>query len=120
MTRLHCALLDPYHEECDALVAGFDFHMMQESFLALSEHTKRHFAHEESIMKMHDFYGLYEHQEEHHKILTEMEYFYAMLEKGRSAFAKNYIEHALSERLENHIRMIDSQLAMFLKQKVLC
>jgi len=119
MLSLNYPLLDHYHEQSEALLASFDFAHFETSFLQLIEYTKEHFAHEESLMQTHAFYGYREHYEEHQKILAEMQRFYDMALLGNTLFAKNYIKNGVAERFDLHIRNIDSQLCMFLKsQKV--
>lgn len=115
MIHLQCPLLDEHHTEFYTLLDSFNPNAFEASFMRLLEHTRTHFAHEESLMKEHRFQGYFEHHEEHVKILSEMEYFLTLAQNGRYVFAKNYIAHGIQERFENHIRNIDSQLALFLK-----
>lgn len=117
MLSLNCPELDAYHKECDDLLSSFDHSHFTDSFSALIKHTKEHFAHEEGIMKELNFQGYFEHFEEHQKILGEMSQFLAMALQGNTLFAKNYIKNGVGERLDIHIRNIDSQLAMFLKNR---
>ncbi len=120
MISLQCPELDRYHEESDALLERFDFSHFEASFQKLLEHTQEHFANEERLMQENRFYGLAEHQAEHRSILAEMSRFYAMALNGQMLFAKSYIKNGVKERLDLHIRNIDSQLAMFLKSQNKC
>lgn len=115
MICLHCPLLDEHHAAFYALLDSFNPNAFEISFMALLEHTRTHFAHEESLMKEHRYQGYFEHHEGHVKILSEMEYFLTLAQSGHYLFAKNYIANGIQERFENHIRNIDSQLALFLK-----
>ncbi|AHJ13681.1 bacteriohemerythrin [Sulfurospirillum multivorans] len=115
MLSLNCPELDTYHLQCDELLSSFDYTHFTESFSALIHHTKEHFANEERLMKELHFQGYMEHFEEHQKILGEMSQFLAMAMQGNTLFAKNYIKNGVGDRLDLHIRNIDSQLAMFLK-----
>jgi len=117
MLSLNCPLLDGYHEQSETLLSSFDFAHFEASFLHLIDYTKEHFAHEESLMQAHNFYGYREHCDEHHTILAEMQRFYDMALLGNTLFAKNYIKSGIAERFDVHIRTIDSQLAMFLKRQ---
>ena len=84
-------------------------------FEEMIEHTKEHFAYEEALMYKYDFYGKYEHMDEHTTLLAEMNYFY---EKARqmTLFGKAYINEYAYEKFKRHIINIDSQLAMFFKE----
>ena len=84
-------------------------------FSKLIEHSKAHFAFEESLMREHNFYGLNEHIKEHQKLLDEMEYFYKKAQKIK-AFGRSYIDDYAFESFHKHVVTIDAQLAMFLKQ----
>lgn len=89
-------------------------------FLSLFEemitHTREHFTYEESIMTQHNFYGKQEHLDEHENLLNEMRYFYQKAKKI-PAFGRSYINDYAFEKFKRHIINIDSQLAMFLKNK---
>ena len=69
MIHLQCPLLDEHHTEFYALLDSFNPNAFEASFMRLLEHTRTHFAHEESLMKEHRFQGYFEHHEEHVKIL---------------------------------------------------
>lgn len=89
-------------------------------FLTLFEEmitqTKEHFALEEHLMREHDFYGLTEHFQEHQTLLGEMEHFY-MKSKKMPIFGQSYVNEYAYEKFKRHVTNIDSQLAMFLKEK---
>lgn len=85
-------------------------------FVEMLEQTKEHFAFEEAVMQEEGFYGMQEHCAEHENLLGEMNYFY---EKARRvpALGKAYIHDYAYEKFRRHVANIDSQLAMFLKEK---
>lgn len=87
-----------------------------EKFAQLIEHTEAHFAHEESLMEELGFQGTYEHKEEHNSLLNEMRYFY---EKSRKMpmFGRSYVNEYAFDKFKRHVLNIDSQLAMFLKER---
>ena len=118
LMTLNCPELDIYHKECEELLQNFDYLDFMTSYTTLLEHTQKHFAHEEHLMKTLNFRGFSEHYEEHQKILGEMSQFLAMANRGNVFLAKNYVKNTLSERFDLHVRNIDSQLAMFLKTQV--
>ncbi len=117
--NLGIAALDATHQESltlldDVKSASKEDFMVR--FDALIAHTKAHFESEETIMREHAFYGYAEHRDEHANLLGEMIHFY---EKGKKipAFARSYIDEYAYEKFRRHIINIDSQLAMFLKEK---
>ena len=85
-------------------------------FQEMIEHTKEHFAYEEEIMDKYAFYAKQEHFDEHKALLGEMEYFYEKAQKI-PMFGKSYINDYAYDKFKRHIINIDSQLAMFLKEK---
>jgi hemerythrin len=117
--QLNIPDMDKMHDEFLHLLAKVHS-CDDESFLQLFEeminHTKEHFAFEESIMTKHDFYGVQEHVDEHANLLSEMIYFYEKAQKF-PAFGKSYINDYALEKFKRHVINIDSQLAMFLKEK---
>ena len=86
-----------------------------EGLEAVLEHSRRHFAEEEAWMEAGGYAGIGEHKEEHRKILGEMEGFLQMAKKGRTPFARAYVNQGMPERLAHHIRNIDSELAAWKK-----
>ncbi len=87
-------------------------------FQEMITQTKEHFEFEEHLMRQHHFYGLQEHLHEHENLLGEMEHFYEKSKK-MPQFGQSYIHEYAYERFKRHITNIDSQLAMFLKEKAL-
>lgn len=117
--RLGIDSMDEKHDEFLALLSQIQS-SSADKFLSLFEemieHTKAHFSYEESIMNEHSFYGKGEHFEEHSNLLGEMQYFYDKAKKTPS-FGKSYINNYACEKFQRHIINIDSQLAMFLKER---
>jgi hemerythrin-like metal-binding protein len=111
--------MDKKHDEFLALLSQIQS-SSADKFMSLFEemiqHTKEHFSYEESIMNEHNFYAKGEHFEEHSNLLGEMQYFYDKAMKN-PAFGKSYINNYAYEKFHRHIINIDSQLAMFLKEK---
>jgi len=98
------------------ILAASDTAALPSAFETLYYHTKAHFAEEEALMEKSGFAGLSEHRSEHEKLLGEMHYFLQKVQRGRSVFAKAYIQEYLPEKFYRHIINIDSQLAAYLKQ----
>ena len=117
--ELHVAPMDAKHEEFLLLLQKMQS-SSKEDFLPLFKqmitHTQEHFAFEESIMNEYNFYDKHEHFSEHKNLLDEMHYFY---EKGKKSppFAKSYNNEYSYEKFKRHVINIDSQLAMFIKER---
>lgn len=117
--QLDISSMDETHHEFLDILAKIQSCNDKEFLLLFDEmitHTKEHFAYEESIMREHDFYGLQEHRNEHVNLLNEMQYFFQKAKKIPS-FGKSYINDYAYDKFKRHILNIDSQLAMFLKEK---
>ena len=74
--ELNIPQMDAKHDEFLELLEQIkqanreEFHPL---FKEMIEHTKEHFAFEESLMDKYEFYGKAEHVDEHTKLLDEME-----------------------------------------------
>ena len=116
---LHVSVMDERHEEFLVLLQRIQ-NCSKEEFMPLFaqmiEHTKEHFAFEEEIMNTNAFYAKGEHFDEHRTLLGEMEYFYEKAQKFPT-FGKSYINDYALDKFKRHIINIDSQLAMFLKDR---
>lgn len=78
--------------------------------------TEEHFSFEERLMREYEYQGLQEHLQEHHNLLSEMKHFYERSKK-MLLFGETYINEYAYEKFKWHVTHIDSQLAMFLKEK---
>lgn len=87
-------------------------------FEAMILHTQEHFAFEEEMMHTYNFYGRQEHIDEHATLLGEMQYFFEK-SKRMPMVGRAYINDYALEKFTRHILNIDSQLAMFLKERQL-
>lgn len=116
---LNVESMDSYHNEYLELLEEIgscaDDRFMS-LFEKMIEHTKEHFRFEEELMEKHGFSSKQEHLDEHANMLGEMEYFYERAKKMR-AFGRSYINEYAYDKFKRHILNIDSQLAMFLKDK---
>jgi len=116
---LNIPAIDAKHDEFLELLSEIKS-CQNEQFLPLFkemiEHTREHFAFEEELMEKYSFYAKAEHFEEHKNLLGEMEYFYQKAQK-MLMFGKSYINEYAYDKFKRHIVNIDSQLAMFLKEK---
>jgi len=116
---LHVTVMDEKHEEFLELLKKIQSCPKEEFmplFAQMIEHTKEHFAFEEEIMNTNAFYAKGEHFDEHKNLLGEMEYFYEKAKK-LPMFGKSYINEYAFDKFKRHVINIDSQLAMFVKDK---
>lgn len=117
--QLNIPKMDEKHDEFILLLDQVKSCKSQEFLILFEEmiqHTKEHFAYEESIMDQYSFYGRQEHMDEHTNLLNEMQYFFQKAQKI-PLFGKSYINDYAYEKFKRHIINIDSQLAMFLKEQ---
>ncbi|WP_345991787.1 hemerythrin family protein [Sulfurimonas sp. HSL-1716] len=117
--HVNIPLMDEKHEEFLTLLSNIRSCEKNEFlplFKEMIEHTKEHFAFEEELMKKYEFYAKGEHLDEHKNLLGEMEYFYEKAQK-LPVFGKSYIDDYAYDKFRRHIINIDSQLAMFFKER---
>jgi len=118
--NLNIDVMDKTHREFLEILSKIQSSTGSE-FVSLFEdminHTKEHFAFEEDMMIKYNFYARQEHLDEHENLLGEMNYFYEKSKKS-PIFGKSYINDYAYEKFKRHIINIDSQLAMFLKDKI--
>lgn len=84
----------------------------------LYDHTKTHFALEEEEMVNYNYPRIYEHKQEHQRVLWEMEYF---LNLTNSLFGKNLMKKYFTDKLPEwfalHLANLDSDLSAYIKNK---
>jgi hemerythrin len=118
--KLNIDFMDTMHDEFLELLLSIqnthDNVLFMKLYEVMIEHTVEHFKTEETIMNEHNFYDKKEHFDEHANLLGEMKYFYEKAQK-HPMFGKSYINEYAFEKFRRHIVNIDSQLAMFLKEK---
>ncbi|MDH4944342.1 hemerythrin family protein [Sulfurimonas sp. C5] len=117
--HLNISVIDEKHDEFLQILSLLKSCTTQQFLLLFAEmieHTREHFSFEEKLMDKYDFYAKGEHKEEHKNLLAEMEYFYMQAQK-LPMFGKSYINDYAYDKFKRHIINIDSQFAMFLKEK---
>ena len=117
--ELNIPIIDEKHDEFLEILAKIKSSNKTEFlplFKEMIEHTKEHFTFEEELMDKYNFYAKGEHVEEHKNLLNEMEYFYEKAQK-MPLFGQSYIDDYAYEKFKRHIINIDSQFAMFLREK---
>lgn len=111
--------IDTDHElfvaELNAAAASpdLDFPM---HFAELVEHTRAHFAREESIMEATGFFASEVHKAEHRRVLAEVERIADRLEAGDLAAARAYVADDLPAWFLQHRNTMDLVTASFARQ----
>jgi len=82
------------------------------------EHSIKHFADEEKLMKEADFPDYLTHKGEHDRHIKELKAFIRYFEKNRDPKAiYTHIEGGLSPWILHHMKTMDTEAADFLKTK---
>lgn len=87
-------------------------------FRELFEHTKLHFADEETRMETISHSALKEHHADHQRILGDMDRLCQRAEAGRITMARAWVNDSLLAWFDTHAKTMDSALAADFKRKV--
>lgn len=115
---LGIAIMDDTHKEFISLVnqlAETDDSEYVTLFDKLISHTKQHFEQEEKLMIESDFPAYVEHNDEHQRILGELNQFKKRVDRGLIDFGRQYIKERIPEWFRLHAASMDSALAAHLK-----
>jgi hemerythrin len=82
----------------------------------LVQYTASHFAHEERLMRLHDYPDLAAHKTEHDKLTGQVLQFQEDFRAGKVAMTVQLLQF-LRDWLQNHIKGSDLKYAPFLKEK---
>jgi len=82
----------------------------------LIQYTTVHFAHEERLMRMHEYPDLAAHQAQHQALIKQVQQLQAEFDAGRSAITVQVL-HFLKDWLEKHIAGSDQKYAPYLRSK---
>ncbi len=112
-------VIDTDHElfvaELNAAVAASD-EDFPTHFAELVEHTRAHFAREESIMDATGFFATGIHKAEHQRVLAEVARVADRLEAGDATFARAYVAEHLPAWFRQHRDTMDLATANFARQ----
>lgn len=110
--------MDNTHREFIAQVASLiaaDNAEFPVLFQALISHTREHFTAEGQLMRASKYRGLPEHESEHHRVLGELQQLNRSLKHGHLSLVRAYVKEGLPQWFDTHLAMMDSALAMHLK-----
>jgi hemerythrin-like metal-binding protein len=82
----------------------------------LIQYTATHFAHEERLMRLHDYPGLATHKAQHDALTRQVLQFQLDFQSGRAAITVQLLQF-LKSWLEQHIAGSDQQYAPYLKDR---
>ena len=82
----------------------------------LVQYTASHFAHEERLMRLHDYPDLAAHKAEHEALTSQVLEFQADFRSGKVTMTVQLLQF-LKDWLQNHIQGSDMKYAPFLKDK---
>jgi len=116
---LHYDEMDNLHQEFVEIYNSLETYTAESYknvLVKLFDQTKKHFYFEEILMDKYKYPRKREHQEEHNKVLAEMEYF---IQKSDSRMGqmliKSYYQEKLPDWFDLHLISMDSDLSGFLK-----
>lgn len=111
--------IDDIHHEFVRLVNALgvaDDREFKRLFFNLVGHTKVHFEFENSMMAHTGFPGRLEHQNEHQRLLSELQSYRDEVEQGTISSARNYVCSYLPGWFQLHVLNMDSTLAAHLEK----
>jgi hemerythrin-like metal-binding protein len=88
--------------EKDAFIEGFN---------QLLQHTREHFDIEKELMERTGFPAIREHDAEHHRVLSELEFMGKRAAEGSTHMARTYVEMGMPLWFALHAATMDSALA---------
>src|ERR1039458_10035476 len=83
----------------------------------LVQYTMVHFAHEERLMRLHDYPGLAAHQAQHEALTQQVQQFQAEFNAGKTTITVQLMIF-LKDWLTGHIAASDQKYAPMLKEKL--
>ena len=85
---------------------------------ALLEHTVKHFAEEEALMRECGFPPYEIHKQEHDRVIAEMKAQASAWQQRRDTAAlRDWLEHAVGDWFANHVSTMDRMTALFAAER---
>ena len=101
----------------DTAAKKYDTKLVSEILKELLEHTEQHFCDEENLMQEAVFPSYLGHKAEHDRHLQELQALMEYFDKNKDTKAIFiYIEGSLTPWMINHVKTMDTETALFLKQ----
>ncbi len=99
-----------------AMAAGHGKSSMSHILNRLVQYTGVHFAHEERLMRLHDYPARAAHQSEHQALTQKVQKFQADFEAGKAVVTVQVLQF-LKDWLAHHIAESDQSYAPYFKNK---
>jgi len=112
----HRGLMDMINELAEAVAQGCDCEQARRHMTDIIRFTEGHFAHEEDLMRQHDFPGWEKHAAEHKEVLSQAITMMEALKPEDSSHAV-LLTAFLTDCAESHILHDDKELALYLRGK---
>jgi len=104
MDEQHKKLFDIINELAEAMKKGKGDGVVRDTVEQLAVYTRTHFLQEEALMRKAAYPGLAAHQEQHRKLMADVEQYKRALEEGHSAspvtllnFVRQWLVHHIRE-----------------------
>jgi hemerythrin len=112
----HQMLFGTANELYTAMMAGQSKMAMARILDRLVQYTKVHFAHEERLMRLHDYPHLAAHKAEHDALTSQVVKFQDDFNQGKVNMSVQLLQF-LRDWLERHIKGSDQRYSPFLRSK---
>jgi hemerythrin len=113
----HQTLFHLAEELHSAMSAGRGKSALSRILARLVQYTMVHFAHEERLMRLHDYPDLAAHKAQHQALTQKVQQFQADFNAGKTAMTVQLM-HFLRDWLTDHIAGSDQKYAPLLKEKL--
>lgn len=114
--RQHHGLVDLINELHEAMLARRSSEIMASVLNRLENYTDEHFAHEEELMRSHEYPCLAEHMEKH-QVFQEKVGFLVECHQGKKVLPSLKVMEFLCDWLKKHIQVDDRFFAEFLSRE---
>jgi hemerythrin-like metal-binding protein len=116
MDEQHQNLFEIINRLAEAMRSGKGDAIVRETVEHLAVYTRTHFLQEEALMRRAGYPGLAAHQEQHRKLMGDVEQYKRALEEGRSASPVSLLNF-IRQWLAHHIRESDKAYSDHLNAK---
>lgn len=116
LDRQHREMMDLVNELAEAVAHGCDYERAHQQMEKILDFVADHFAHEEILMRQHDFPGAEQHAAEHEKLLREAATLMETYDAGHADRAV-LVTAFLTDCAENHILNEDREISQYFRER---
>ncbi len=113
----HKQLIELINELNVAMATGESTNVLSDILSGLTQYTRIHFAYEEKLLEIHGYPQTVEHQQEHHKMISQVEQFNQQFMLDPTSAISLELMQYLTNWLTNHILVTDKEYVEFLVDK---